>query len=369
MKINLLVYDIPSALDYDNPSGQLRRVGFRVNLSCWAVTEESTPWNLLEEFTTLKIDWKLFPFASDATPSLIQACREAIVKELADAGKRNDEALADSMAKHLESREAEDEKTRHKGDKRYEYSTKNLITRANQLLDDLESAARCFGIDPATLTIAGARDSVKALTLQATTKAHLYANMTHLAAGTAMESAAQDNAVPAGILADFVEETTGNSMTEVREAFRPTQPTTDQRDVRSATTPATGRQYTVTGRNGTILSCTSTMTTSEAAAVCRGLSDRFASDLGRRFLNSRLSTLQQAWLHVLANRSEVASPVDMTTTSSWEYDAATKTIYSPSLLEGDTIRLRSHKTGDHRLFFRNDGGTYTDGTGMTLRAR
>jgi hypothetical protein len=83
MRANLLFYDIPQSLKVANPSAALRRCAVRVNLSCWVVPEERTPWDLIEELKSQNVDVQLIRFDENEAEKLRGMAREAMQRELA----------------------------------------------------------------------------------------------------------------------------------------------------------------------------------------------------------------------------------------------------------------------------------------------
>lgn len=222
-RYSLLCYYITVKSGYPNPSALLRRCAFRVDGSVWVVKDSSTPWNVLNDMTDGGVDWKLFPFAAEGTAALIETCRNTLIAEIQDSTTRNAESLAAIQSRHLIARAAATNgRELEIADRKYGYEVKALNKRANQLLDDLNEAARVFGLDANGLGINAGLNAVTGLIATARAKAHLHTNTVTALANTPFAAAANANEIPAGIMADMIEENTGKDMTEVRKAFTET---------------------------------------------------------------------------------------------------------------------------------------------------
>lgn len=254
LKASLLVYDIPSVLDYPNPSGRLRRVAFRINLSCWVVSDNATPWKLLEEFTAEKISWHLVPFDAKGNLQLITLCKDAICKEISDAQERNEASLKRAQQEHIAmSAKADDGPTQERVDKMFDRRVGLISKNSEKLLADLTHCATTFGLDSADLPIVSARLGVNNLLRIAQTRAHLYTQMVEAVNGTEIHNAANtDEGVPVGILTDYIEERTGVDQTPVRQAFESPTAVLEQPEIEPYDCTTVGMTYSAKTRNMTV---------------------------------------------------------------------------------------------------------------------
>src|SRR5262249_44000689 len=94
MATHLLVYDIPKKSGLANPSKRLRRLGVRINLSCWVIREENIPWNLLNELREGGASWHTVAFADDEAQTLLTMALEALQRDADAAAKRAEESIA-----------------------------------------------------------------------------------------------------------------------------------------------------------------------------------------------------------------------------------------------------------------------------------
>lgn len=82
MRALLLYYDIPQASKIANPSGQLRKCGIRVNLSCWVIPEHRMPWDYLREHLS-GVSWNTVRFDESEKEKLLDMARDALRRESA----------------------------------------------------------------------------------------------------------------------------------------------------------------------------------------------------------------------------------------------------------------------------------------------
>lgn len=137
----LFVYDIPSNADVDNPSKQLRRLGFRINKSCWVILEEDIPYPLIAELVDNGASCHTFRFDVREAGAL----RELAAREL----KR--ELSASLATARRKASEASIEYTNGMGDPaelaaRHRAECRRLISTYRDMLDSLGEAAKRFGV-------------------------------------------------------------------------------------------------------------------------------------------------------------------------------------------------------------------------------
>jgi hypothetical protein len=216
----MLVYDIPSRLkNLRNPSGQLRRFGFRANLSCWVIPTGNLPHNLIDNLRTAGVNVKIQPFDVGAGPALVAWALEEIRKEIQEQVKRTEKTLKKAEDKttgaltDLENLSAE---RRDEAIAAYEVRAAQVCERLKELLDDVTAAGEAFGIDGTALSVQSARAAYDVYQAGFLAKAAAYAEATKKlreAAATsgdktaaALANTAAQDLVPAGVLADALRE-------------------------------------------------------------------------------------------------------------------------------------------------------------------
>ncbi len=220
MKTDLLIYDVPTKSQIPNPSPRLRRVAIRINLSCWVLPTDRVPWNYLNELREEGVRWHLVPQSEEGSEKLTEMALDSLRQEIRSAVKRTEKSLDLSGEKFVSVKEDPDcdgsdlERAKDKHDKHI----KTTMKRINNLLKDIESAAKVFAIDPASLPLVEAKAKADALQMSAHRRAELFADMVQQVKGTEMELAAREDEIPAGVLADWLEER-GHDVSAVRAAF------------------------------------------------------------------------------------------------------------------------------------------------------
>ena len=216
MQASLLVYDIASPAPgqppiFPNPSPILRRRAVRINLSVWVVPVGAEPWNMLHAMTEVGVTWHLTKFAAEEGANLVALAQSALLKEVAEAEKRAADSLGRMETIHAISDKPERNDT-------FLRSAKSVLKRTEKLLSDLCQAAGAFGIDTATLPTTSCLDAVNRLKASAEARALCYANLTEQTKDDGLRTAAEQDLVPAGILADNCEDNGGDAG-EVRTLF------------------------------------------------------------------------------------------------------------------------------------------------------
>lgn len=154
MKAVLIVYDIPADRKIRNPSGRLRRVGVRLNLSAWMVREEHIPWDLLGEMRAAGARVETVRFDerdADRIKALARGALEDEARRIRETlGKSLTEGAAKVAAKAGEAGTAESVSLYRK---RVTNRAKKLLAAAREaaLLFDLtaEVAALMTGVEAA----------------------------------------------------------------------------------------------------------------------------------------------------------------------------------------------------------------------------
>jgi hypothetical protein len=211
----LLIYDIPERSEVANPSPRLRRMAVRVNLSCWVIREGDIPYHLLNEMAQGGATWHVVRFDAGESEKLIGMAREALIRDIRAAMKRANSS-ADGATRKLEAGENTTE-TRAQFIER----VKPIVRRVNKLLADTRKVAERFGIDPAALSLADAATALQAIQSGMYARAQAYAEAAEQVrklGDAAMANAAAADLVPAGIMADDIDERGGNAGA-LRDAF------------------------------------------------------------------------------------------------------------------------------------------------------
>jgi hypothetical protein len=235
-----LTYDIPAQRTregYPNPSGALRRVGFRFNASCWVVPEHAIPYNLI---TNLREEGqasvRLLRFDAGEGATIIQMAIEQLNAEIAEQTARTEETIEAARTRILTAVDDDAElrdniEERKDALKKFEAAAKRNLKALETLLADLHEAAKQFQIDPANLTLGSARTAFDAIQARFTEQAAAYSaatqalRQTNTADAQALATMAEHDAVPAGIIADAVRESGDEELADrVQAAFAPETP-------------------------------------------------------------------------------------------------------------------------------------------------
>jgi hypothetical protein len=206
----MLLYDIPTNAPVPNPSGRLRRIAVRVNLSCWVVPESRVPYHLLHDMAQGGASWHVVRFDTGEAGNLARMALDALRKE-ADAAVRR--------ALRSEGRAADRAAEPEADPDAYLNLVRRAVRRAEGLLADLAAGAASLGLGG--LDTGNGLASLANLRSAAEARALLYAGMREEAekAGDARaaELAARDE-VPGVVLADMLEER-GVDVTAARNVF------------------------------------------------------------------------------------------------------------------------------------------------------
>jgi hypothetical protein len=222
----MLTYDIPSDSEIDNPSGELRRIGFRSNLSCWVIPEGSLPLTLIHTLRTEgRADVDIVKFDASEGPRLVQLAIRNMRKELEGQIQRTKENLAKWEASYLNDGEDNTEERKAAHD-RYVSRSWSILRRLKTLADDLDAAIRNFGVDPAEIGVSAARSSFDLMQEGVAKRAEAYVVATNAlkAAGTGTTSAlaagAAKDQVPGYVMADALREAGDEAAADaLQEAF------------------------------------------------------------------------------------------------------------------------------------------------------
>lgn len=226
----MLQYDIPLVFNYvngrrvgrycfPNPSWCLRRIGFRVTKSVWAVQESRMPWPLLDEMTAAGVKWRVADFSDKSVEKLLEWAVEYFQEET----KRGDDQLQQDIANAEQSyNEALEDDTvgPDKAAKAHQLKVRGAINRARKLAQDLAVAAKNLGITPGEANLVTLQQRVEMLADKAQARAACYADAVKQlsAMGSQFTTAAQEGDVPAGVLADMIEDAGGDA-SDLRNTF------------------------------------------------------------------------------------------------------------------------------------------------------
>jgi hypothetical protein len=220
MKAVELTYDIPKKSGLTNPSPVLRRVGFRVNFSTWALPQEKVPYPLLAALTEGGARWTIVKYDAGEADKLIGMAVEALRQEVARAGRSAEqscERARERIEVALRAEGATPDATEAESE-RYWRRCRSALRRAERLLEDAERAALSFGVGGSVRTDE-MDNHVVALRHACKAQAAVYAEMARAVRGTPLEAAAADGEVPPLVLADFVEEECEQDASAARVAF------------------------------------------------------------------------------------------------------------------------------------------------------
>lgn len=224
LKACLLIYDIPvprnGESEIPNPSGRLRRIAVRVNLSCWVIQEGDIPYKMLDDMAARGASWHVVRFDSNEGRRLVRMAISAMRKEIEDAVERS--RRCHETAEQILEDDGDANATRLR--QRYLQRAEQICTRFETMTRDLEAAAHRFGINPNTLRISQAHTVIQAIQTAMHTRARLYSEaIARLRAvnttdANAMANAMANDQVPAEIAADMLEDN-GQDGSALRESF------------------------------------------------------------------------------------------------------------------------------------------------------
>ncbi len=205
-----LFYDIPVGSELSNPSGQLRRIGFRANLSCWIIPKGSMPWTLVHELNKGGANARVVDFDASEGPKLVRFALEQLKKDAADQIKRARNNFKKAAENHLDA--DEDAGAREEALERYQTRTTAICESLANLLDDTLAAARGFGIDAGYLDLRGSMNAFRSMQVGVEAKASEYHKATQAlkeagtATTTALAAAAEKSQVAPEVMADALRE-------------------------------------------------------------------------------------------------------------------------------------------------------------------
>ena len=212
MQACLLIYDVPTGAIPMNqhPCVRLRSIAIRLQLSGWVILEGNIPYNYLTYLTEKGCTWDVIKFDQGENKKLIQKAIQSTKNEIRATIK----SARDSFQSSCQALNAEDMVPEDKA-KRFDRQTKATIKRLKATLADLRKAASTFGIDDNDLNIVEAYQQVNTVQAAVSAKAAEYTKAINQLAKlpgnhSGMLSAARSDQVPAGILADYLDDSGGN---------------------------------------------------------------------------------------------------------------------------------------------------------------
>lgn len=224
MRCVLLSYDIPTNLRdsngrrIENPSGKLRRYGFRHQYSSWIMPEQSVPYNIVAELQALGVKVDIVRFDASEGPRLVRAALEALNKSIQEQLERSRATIAEGWERHQNRTAAdglaENTEARAATVKRFEVVQRFNTKYLNDLLEDVRHAAEQFEIDPGGLNIPQARSAFSAFQVGIQAQVAAYSAMTQKlkeAAKTsptaaAVAAQAEANTLPHYVGSDILQE-------------------------------------------------------------------------------------------------------------------------------------------------------------------
>lgn len=207
LRFCMLQYDIPVNAEFDNPSGFLRRIGVRTTQSVWIIPEGSIPYPLLARMTEAKVAWHVFKFDASEGKNLAERALATLRQEIADHVARS-RASREAAEAQLEATTDSAERA----EARFTRRAESIKERYETLVEDFKVAAARFGIREGALNLREANNAVQVITASMEERARLYLQAARTArelgsTGDALAKGAEEGAVPAGVLADYIEET------------------------------------------------------------------------------------------------------------------------------------------------------------------
>jgi hypothetical protein len=202
-----LYYRIPSKAKFPNPSGKLRRCGFRVDGSVWVIPEHALPYTLIHDLREKAgADVGVVKFDPSEAPRLVKMAVQTLRKDVEAQLARVETALESTAGVYLHDSEIPGERdTMQAG---YEAQVKDVFSRLETLMDDVQVAVRNFGVDPKRLQLGDIRTAYEGLQVGAATRAAAYAAATQALRNvqtrdaTALAKGAARDEVPAYAVSD-----------------------------------------------------------------------------------------------------------------------------------------------------------------------
>jgi hypothetical protein len=180
------------------------------------IREGDIPYALLHEMATGGATWHVVRFDASEGAKLVGMAVESLKRDIRDAMRRANRSV-DAAGRSLDP--VADNPTDVK--RRYAERARPIIRRLTRLLSDMQKAAERFGIDRAALSLTDAMAGVNSLQAGMLARARAYAEavaQVRALGDGAMANAAGADLVPAGILADDIDDRGGDA-SALRDAF------------------------------------------------------------------------------------------------------------------------------------------------------
>ena len=188
----LLVYDIPTGAGY-NARRDLRRTALYINLSCCIVRKDALPHHVIGRLRSVGATYHVADFDTSASEGLLAFAAQNIRQDLANARRRLQETI-----------ERGPDADTPDGRARYRTRMRAALTRYRNLLADYRAVTREFNL---TINLDVAQAGLTAMDALANRRAEAYCRATaSLPEGDAIRAAAEEDAVPEEILADYVQD-------------------------------------------------------------------------------------------------------------------------------------------------------------------
>ena len=195
LALTMLMYDIPSVADIDNPSAFLHTRGLRINKSVWIVPTGSVPHHLIAELRAVGSIVLTAPYDAAASRGLLEAAINFANGELAAAQKRA-EASVKLAADKMNNGHGDPTRKRNT----YMREVAAVAQRLNDLAARIETGANVFGVRGG-VALAQLRNAAQTLGVVTAARSTVYA-----AAATVLEEigTVDSKAIAAGMRADEV---------------------------------------------------------------------------------------------------------------------------------------------------------------------
>lgn len=195
LALTMLMYDIPSAADIDNPSAFLHTRGLRLNKSVWIVPTGSVPNHLIAELRAVGSTVVTAPYDAAASRGLLEAAITFANGELEAARKRAEVSVARAAEKMNDGVGDPNSKRNC-----YMREVAAVAQRLNDLATRIQAGANVFGVS-AGVGVTALRNAAATLGTVTAARATVYA----AAAATLEEMGTVDTkAMAAGMRADAV---------------------------------------------------------------------------------------------------------------------------------------------------------------------
>jgi hypothetical protein len=216
MQACLLIYDIPEEVQpghepIENPSGLLRRIAVRVNLSCWVIPEGNIPYTVLHHMQENGATWHVVKFDVDETPKLLQMCISAIRSDIRNTLERARQSMNRAGQSLLTPDSDPNIEELRQSHIKYCKASKAIVKRLRGYLADMEVVSGQFGIPSTTVNLPTATQAIFALQSTMQQRARMYVqSINQLSAKLGQTNpvvrTAKQNGIPAVVMADYMDD-------------------------------------------------------------------------------------------------------------------------------------------------------------------